>query len=185
MKNQDNEIIENLQNCQNSNKPNGGIVLEDFNDGEGFYKLHLDYLNKEQIEEIENIVKKWNSNSEESEYEKIRKYLIDVVNDYCKGSEYEGCIAWLEKQGELVNSLSKGLDNVHKRIDKLIQKNNELCIKLEKQDQQWPTWWSERDIYIFNNIYMFVAENTIDVGRSACAKECLNWLKSLKQKIGE
>lgn len=36
----------------------------------------------------------------ESEDEKIRKYLIDVVNDYCKGSEHDGCIAWLEKQGE-------------------------------------------------------------------------------------
>lgn len=35
----------------------------------------------------------------ESEDEKIRKYLIDIVNDYCKGSEHDGCIAWLEKQG--------------------------------------------------------------------------------------
>lgn len=40
----------------------------------------------------------------ESEDEKIRKYLIDVVNDYCKGSEHDGCIAWLEKQGEQITN---------------------------------------------------------------------------------
>ncbi|MBO7079103.1 MAG: hypothetical protein J6W64_04775 [Bacilli bacterium] len=34
----------------------------------------------------------------ESNDEQIRKYLIDVVNDYCKGHEHDGCIAWLEKQ---------------------------------------------------------------------------------------
>jgi len=37
----------------------GGIVLEDFNEGDGFYKVNLAYLSKEQVEEIENIVKKW------------------------------------------------------------------------------------------------------------------------------
>lgn len=41
-------------------KPNGGIVLEDFNEGDGFYKVNLAYLNKEQVEEIESLVKKWN-----------------------------------------------------------------------------------------------------------------------------
>jgi hypothetical protein len=47
-------------------------------------------------------------------------------------------IAWLEKQGELVNSLSKGLDNAHERIDGLIQKNNSLIEQLEKQGEQKP-----------------------------------------------
>jgi len=44
---------------QKEEKPNGGIVLEDFNEGDGFYKVNLAYLSKEQVEEIENIVKKW------------------------------------------------------------------------------------------------------------------------------
>jgi len=48
------------QNHQDSSRPNGAIVLEDFNGGEGHYKVHLDYLNKEQVEEIENIVDGWN-----------------------------------------------------------------------------------------------------------------------------
>lgn len=43
---------------------------------------------------------------------------------------------------------------------------------LEKQGK-----WSERDIHIMNNIYDFVAENTIDMNRSDAANECLDWLK--------
>lgn len=39
------------------------IVLEDFNGGEGFYKLHLDYLNKKQVEEIEKMIRTWNKES--------------------------------------------------------------------------------------------------------------------------
>jgi len=78
---------------------------------------------------------------EESEDEKIRKSLLEYLhtlpnhyshNDVC-APEW---IAWLEKQGELVNSLSKGLDNAHERIDGLIQKNNSLIEQLEKQGEQ-------------------------------------------------
>ena len=78
----------------------------------------------------------------ESEDEKIRKKIID----YFRGSvglgvaiggvSVKDMVSWLEKQGELVNSLSKGLDNAHERIDELIQKNNKLCIKLE-QKAEW------------------------------------------------
>ena len=55
------------------------------------------------------------------------------------GINPDDVIAWLEKQGELVNSLSKGLDNAHERIDGLIQKNNELYLRLEKQGEQKPS----------------------------------------------
>lgn len=40
------------------------IVLEDFNEGNGYYKVNLAYLNKEQVEEIENLVEKWNPTDE-------------------------------------------------------------------------------------------------------------------------
>lgn len=49
---------------QNLQVPNGGIVLEDFNGGEGHYKVNLDFLNKNQVEEIENIVNGWNKTEE-------------------------------------------------------------------------------------------------------------------------
>ena len=78
----------------------------------------------------------------ESEDEKVEKAIFGMVYDSDNElwSSYDvsksDVLAWLEKQGELVNSLSEGLDNAHERIDKLIQKNNELCINLEKQGEE-------------------------------------------------
>lgn len=74
----------------------------------------------------------------ESEDKRIRKEIIAFIKSvaYAKMDDVKRYVAWVEKQGELVNFLSKGLDNAHKRIDELIQKNNELCIKLEKQGEQ-------------------------------------------------
>ena len=40
--------------------------------------------------------------------------------------------------------------------------------------------WGEKDEYILNNIYDFVAENLLDKNRGVCADECLKWLKSLR-----
>ena len=77
----------------------------------------------------------------ESEDERIRKELIVFIKKRNRSGcdyDYDKWIAWLEKQGKLVNSLSKGLDNAHERIDELIQKNNELCIKFEKQGEPNP-----------------------------------------------
>ena len=83
----------------------------------------------------------------ESEDERIRKECISIIDAWDKSCRLQGdycevapkCIAWLEKQGELVNSLSNGLDNAHERIDGLIQKNNSLIEQLEKnQGEQKP-----------------------------------------------
>ena len=88
-------------------KPNGGIVLEDLNEGDGFYKVNLAYLSKEQVEEIESLVKKWNP---ESEDERIRKELIKLLRNlfnnysyFIKDPFYTECIAWLKKQGKQSN----------------------------------------------------------------------------------
>lgn len=53
------------QNYQNINHPNGCIVFADFNGGEGYYKLHLDYLDQKQVEEIEEIIRIWNNKNKE------------------------------------------------------------------------------------------------------------------------
>ena len=83
--------------------PNGGIVLEDFNGGDGFYKVNLAYLSKEQVDEIESIIKKWNHGL--SEDERIRKALITAVSGTFNGNTLwhtdvtrEKALAWLEKQ---------------------------------------------------------------------------------------
>lgn len=71
------------QNHQDVNHPNGCITMEDFNGGEGFYKLNIEYLNKRQVEEIEEIVRTWNK---------------DVDCGLCTSKDY--CIS-IEKQGEM------------------------------------------------------------------------------------
>lgn len=61
------------QNHQDVNHPNGCIVFADFNGGEGYYKLHLDYLNQKQVEEIERMIRIWNNkNKPEDKGENLR-----------------------------------------------------------------------------------------------------------------
>ena len=45
--------------CKQEIKLNGGIVYEDFNEGDGYYKVNLAYLSKSQVEFIENLVASW------------------------------------------------------------------------------------------------------------------------------
>ena len=71
-----------------------------------------------------------------NEDERIRKALIEyfqVDGCLCSNIPTKDVRAWLKKQGKLVDSLSKGLDNAHERIDGLIQKNNSLIEQLEKK----------------------------------------------------
>lgn len=44
-------------------KPNGGIICEDFNEGDGYYKVNLAYLSKSQVEFIENLVTSWQNHT--------------------------------------------------------------------------------------------------------------------------
>lgn len=99
------KVIDCPQNHQDVGHPNGCIVLEDFNDGEGFYKLNLDYLNKKQVEEIEELVRAWNTELNSLNDENIRACigmcLADAdeqrFNNY--NTNLKECIAWLDKQG--------------------------------------------------------------------------------------
>ena len=43
--------------------------------------------------------------------------------------------------------------------------------------------WSEEDNYILKNIYELVQENIINPNKSHYVKECLTWLKSIKQRV--
>jgi hypothetical protein len=115
--------------------------------------------------------------------ERLRKTTIAFLKDFAdKGYENAvECIDWLEKQGELVNSLSKELDNAHERIDGLIQKNNELCIKLENQCEQKPIDWSEEDERLFQ-IVIDILDRSNHFGNLSHADliACVRKLKSLR-----
>ena len=87
----------------------------------------------------------------ESEDERIRTKLISQFKalntlEVWGGIKRADIIACLERQGELISSLTKGLDNAHERIDELIQKNNKLISQLEeKQGEQNLAECSEKD----------------------------------------
>jgi hypothetical protein len=151
-------IFPELHKSEDEEKPNGGIVLEDFNEGDCFYKLNLPYLSKEQVEEIENIVKKWNTKIKESEDDRVRKLLIDYLKERrsCYFKERKSCghqyllrydhwINWLEKQGE-----------------------------------QNPTW-SEYDELMLKDVLEFIETGWSGNGKS----HLVYWLKSIKDKIIE
>ncbi len=89
------------------------IVLEDFNEGDGYYKVNLAYLSKEQVEEIETLVSKWNPTDEVLK-SCIGMCLTDANEQRFKdyGTNLKDCLAWLEKQGE------------QKPVDKVEQKFN-------------------------------------------------------------
>ena len=75
------------------------IVLEDFNEGDGYFKVNLAYLTKEQVEEIESLVSKWNPTDEDIK-NCIRMCLTDANDQRFKdyGTNLQECLTWLEKQ---------------------------------------------------------------------------------------
>ena len=79
----------------------GKIVLEDFNEGNGYYKINLAYLNKEQVEEIEAIVSKWKPTDEDIK-SCIAMCLTDANEQRFKdyGTNLKDCLNWVEKQSE-------------------------------------------------------------------------------------
>ena len=82
----------------------GKIVLEDFYEGNGHYKVNLAYLNKEQVKEIESLVSKW---KQTDEYIKscIEMCLTDANEQRFKdyGTNLKDCLDWLEKQSNTSN----------------------------------------------------------------------------------
>ena len=105
------------------------IVLENFNDGNGYYKVNLAYLSKEQVEEIENLVSKWKPNDEDIK-SCIGMCLTDANEQRFKdyGTNLKDCLAWLEKQGE-----QKSKNESTDTCDSLIIKSKEFPAS-EKRD---------------------------------------------------
>ena len=97
------------QKHQDNSQPNGCIVLEDFNGGEGFYKLNLDYLNKKQVEEVEEMVRTWNKESKASN-ENIKACIGMCLTDANEqrfkdyNTSLKDCLAYLEKQKDYVSN---------------------------------------------------------------------------------
>lgn len=124
--------IDYPQKYQDNSQLNGCIVLEDFNGGEGFYKLNLDYLNKKQVEEVEEMVRTWNKELKASD-ENIIKACIGMCltdaneqrfKDY--GTNLKDCLAWLEKQKVIdTDLLRKEIEKRMRNCDVVFERDYE------------------------------------------------------------
>lgn len=197
-----------IKESKDDEKPNGGIVSEDFNEGEGFYKVNLAYLNKEQVIEIEELVKKWNPELKESEDERIRKEIIKVFTGevgFTPKEEAKKYVTWLEKQGKNNTDkiikrartekqrilLTETNGNAHMSWDRRNLQDVKLLLKrglkyidsqIEKQGEQ-NLAWSEED----EKLLKLSVENLTELKDRFGEKygkvgDCILWIKSLKER---
>ena len=120
------------------NKPNGKIVMEDFNDGNGYYKVNIAYLNEEQVEEIEELVKRWDLQSKENEEDSIISDLLDYFDeDKCLKHEVNDIVKWLKT----IKPQQKGWgENEIKMLDNLITYLDERKDLLEEIKRTYIDW---------------------------------------------
>ena len=67
------------QNYEDINQPKGYILMRDFDSSKGFYKLHINYLKKEQLEELKEKIRTWNK---EIRLEKIKQRNTITEENY-------------------------------------------------------------------------------------------------------
>ena len=172
------------------------IVLEDFNEGNGYYKVNLAYLNKEQVEEIENLVAKWKPTDEDIK-SCIGMCLTDANEQRFKdyNTSLKDCLDWFEKKTE-----QKSI-NLHDKIEELCSKypinkysmnDEELssyhqgvhlgATKIaEYLNEQKSVEWSEEDEDMRDTIIRDLKHLGGDmVNVSPAYKEEVDWLKSLR-----
>lgn len=99
--------------CRQETKPNGGIVCEDFNEGDGFYKVNLAYLSKSQVELVENLVTSWqnptNNTVEWSEEDEDDLNNIIWLCDNCiRKCEH----TWVPSQATRIKSLIERIKDI-------------------------------------------------------------------------
>ena len=146
--------------CRQETKPNGGIVSEDFNEGDGYYKVNLAYMSKPQVELIEDLVDSWqtaaNNSVEWSEEDELHI------------RELESLIKQVWATAECENDK----DTIHKMSD--------LSFFLKTLKPRLKQEWSEEDEKMVNNILTpLAARYPFDI-----YQPMYDWLKSLKQRIG-
>lgn len=116
----------------------------------------------------------------ESEDEKIRKYLLKLADrcpedsiDFMRGVKKGDILAWLEKQG--TSYTKRDVDDAF--VEGMAFAKDEL----EKQCEK-PAWSEEDDGYKLVALSAFL--NYYDE-ENPLRKCLINWLKSIRQRIGE
>ena len=138
----------------------------------------------------------------ESEDEKIRKSLIDLIKgitswNYFLGISREQMIAWLEKQGEQKSSWNeideKNLNTIinvihggtHLAYENEIDWLKSIKDRVQPQPKQE---WSEKDEKMWtqvSNEIEAIKSNSSTIFEKNIAQDKIDWLKSLKYRIKE
>ena len=117
----------------------------------------------------------------ESEDERIRKAVIEMIHDTpnieCEENynvRKEDVIAWLEKQG--TSYTKRDVDDAF--VEGMAFAKDELEKQCEKPA------WSEEDTFKVQRICKYLDEAKKYYADITEVRDCIDWLKSLKQRIG-
>ena len=130
----------------------------------------------------------------ESEDEKIKKWLIELVEEVRKANSTNvehndmcsKALAWIEKQAEHANFRNKIQigDKVTRNRDGYLvnlSQLNRVAKKDKKQGEQKPAW-SEEDEIRMDNLYYFLEEYGNQYYGHLTLQGTISWLKSLKER---
>ena len=140
------------------------------------------------LEDSGNVVEYIFPELKESEDEKIRKELIKVFSNrekYLIDQSFgditvSEVLAWLEKQGEKLPVGFYYVNSEGKKFYSDTFKYGDVILHVEKQDEQKPAWGEEDEAFLNTTIAYLKDANEF----KKTAENCIDWLKSLKQRIG-
>ena len=127
----------------------------------------------------QDVAEKYFPELKESEDEKIRKRLIELVkqsSDLLYPPNQKSMLAWLEKQGEKEKFIKKELGCIRGYREEAIRRLHEL----EKKGEQKPVEWSKED-----SMQMYDCINKLSTHPHIAQRDkdmSVSWLKSLRPK---
>lgn len=182
--------------------PKGGIVLEDFNGGDGFYKVNLAYLKKSQVEDIESLVDFWHRGNDDKIRACIQMILTDASNNRfdnyhtnlleCsdwvkfKALHPQPKQEWSEEDERMFKYIIDLCDEKMKStlyqnvIDYAINVKNWFLSLKDRVQPQPQQEWSEEDKSRMDNLCHFLEEYGNHYYGCLTLQCTISWLKSLR-----
>ena len=116
---------------------------------------------------------------------------IDIldVKEYLEKKKEQKPTVWSDNDDYYKRAIIVDLNGLYststvEQYRDLLQKEMEWLDQLPERFVLQPKIeWTEKDDYIYSNIYSLVKENIIDPNKKQCVEECLKWLASFKEKL--
>ena len=152
-------------------------------------KKSWDFIGTNEKEVLETLIPEL----KESEDERIRKALMWFVERFPydrlnnNGVSAKEALAWLEKQGEKpqVDGFDAEFNALLKKYEHLPNDEMVECLKFYLrvvQGEQKPKWTEEDESKVEDVIY-FLDTAKVHYASTKALDDCIEWLKSLKQRM--